>query len=656
MPTLKPFGIGDLIVLKKRLERYQPGEIAHIENVMGKEHRKRNHRQLHQIETRRLEETEVEEESRHDLETTERFELENEIKQEVKTQEKFSAGLEVSGGFGPVQVSAYAKYDRDTSETESERAAQKYSKEITEKAMERIKERARTEREDIERIETEEINEHKFENDSPDHVVGVYRWVDKYYRVKPVNYGKRLFYEVVIPEPARMFLFARTWSLENRAIPEKPAEPRVPTFEIGGVEFWFDGSRLRTGDPGPLRPNQVLEANYGYLASMVGADGVKPPPAETVVVSYSLAKELDPSIDWILDGEAIPLPDDYEAVTGEYTAVIKAWKNHDFPAGATPYDAGWPAFCRIQIGQRAILQWREHAILGPPWEDRNFTLDLNRERGSLPISGTGNRVGTFALNINVICERTDEVYARWQMETYSAIMAAHRRRVMDYEDRLAASQVRGGVEIQGENPAKNLLTIKTELKRQFLDLWMNGDLELPVAVTDGDPSHTPPSLPDMIERNVLDNGEIIGFAEEAFDWDNLSFRLLPYFHGRKEKWIELSSYTDPDPVFENFLKAGAALVRLPVVPEYTHAVLYYQLTGRIWSRDAGEVPALRDVSAASEVELYNAYLQDVDPEVEETDVHREVEIRDDDPDTFVIKVPTSLVWLQQTEDLNPESE
>lgn len=656
MPTLKPFGIGDLIVLKKRLERYDAGEIAHIENVMGKEHRTRNHRQLRQVETRKLEETELEEETRHDLETTERFELENEIKHEVKTQEKFSAGLEVSGGFGPVQISAYAKYDRDTSETESERAAQKYSKEITEKAMERIKERVRTEREEIERIETEENNEHKFENDSPDHIVGVYRWVDKYYRVKPVNYGKRLFYEVVIPEPARMLLFAKAWNLDNRAIPEKPDEPKVPTFEIGGVEFWFDGTTLRTGDPGPLRPNQVLETNYAYLASTAGADGVKPPPAETVVVSHSLAKELDPAVDWILDGEAIRLPEDYEAVTCEYTAVIKAWKNHDFPAGATPYDAGWPAFCRIHIGQRAILQWQEHSILGPPWEDHNFTLDLNHERGSLPISGTGNRVGTFALNINVTCERTDEVFARWQMETYNAIMAAYRRKVMNYEERLAASQVRGGVEIQGENPAKNLLTIKTELKRQFLDLWMSGDLELPVAVTDGDHSHTPPHLPDMIDRNVLDNGEVISFAEEAFDWDNLSFRLLPYFHGRKEKWVELSSYSDPDPVFENFLKAGAALVRLPVVPEYTHAVLYYQLTERIWSRDAGEIPALRDVSAASEVELYNAYLRDVDPETVETDVHRDVEIRDDDPDTFVIKVPTSLVWLQQTEELNPEPE
>lgn len=656
---LKPLGIGDLIVIRKKLVRYEAGEIAHIENVMGKEHRIRNHRRFHQVETTLIEEIEREEENRRDLESTERFELENEIKQEVKKQEKFSAGLEVSGGFGPVQLSAYAKYDRSESVEESEKSAQKYAKEITEKAMERVKERKREERKSIELLETEETNEHKFENDTSEHITGVYRWVDKYYLVKPVNYGKRLFYEVVIPEPAALFLFARTWNLENKQLPKKPSQPTVPTFTIPGLDtiFWYDGEKIRTGEPGPLRPHQIHDGNYSFLISEYGAEGVSPPPAEKTIVSHSISKEFDPTSDWVLEGEQIPIPEGYEAISCQYKILIKSWRVHSTVGSpsplfmAHPYDAGWPGYGRIHIGQNTILQW--NGLLGPPWGDYPYTIDLHHERGVVPLSGTGDRVGTLAMNFEVECQRTEEAMAEWQLATYRAIMKAYKKQLLEYEDRVTAAKVSSGVQISGDNPERNLLTIKEELKRSFLALWMGADIDLLPGLRDGRVESNPPTPPEIIEANVLANSDKISFAEEAFDWDNMSFRLLPYFYGRKNKWFELSNYTDTDPLFENFLKSGSALVRVPVVPEYTHAVLYYQLTEDIWSRFAGEIPALSDVSSAPEVELYNSFLAEVDPKEEDTDIHRVVDINEDDPDTFEIKVPTSLVWLQPGGDLNP---
>jgi hypothetical protein len=662
IPALKPLEIADLEVIRQRLSRYAAGEIAHIENVMAKEERKRSHRLLNEIETTLTHETEREQERKHDLETTERFEIENEIKREIQNQEKFSAGLELSGGFGPVQISAYARYDRSSSATESEKAAQKYSKEITEKAMERVKERVLEQRTRKERTETEEINKHNFKNDGDASISGVYRWVDKYYRVKTVNYGKRLFYEIVLPEPAALLLFSRTWHLENRELPLKPSEPSLPKLVLFGREFdmWYDPvtASLREGDPGPLRPGQIFEGNYAFLSSEYGAEGVKPPPAKTIFVTHSISRTFDPSADWALDSEEIAVPDKYEAVSCQYNVTLKTWASggETSPGNISfhPYPAGWPGFARIHIGTAAIAQWRYYDLLGEPLRDNAlFTVPLSRERSIVPITGVGNRVGALAMNLEVECERTEEAMQEWQMATYRAILTAYNKRMSDYQQKLTAARVASGVTISSDNPDRNLLTIKEELKRQFLKVWMGADPSV-AAVTDGDAGRVPPVLPDLLPAGILANNDRIAFAEEAFDWENISFRLLPYFHGRQSKWIELSNYTDTDPVFANFLRAGAALVRVPVSPQYTHAVLYFQLTGNIWSRTAGEVPSLSETSAAPElVELYNGYLAEVVPEGEDTDIHRPIEILDDDPETFEIKVPTSLIWLQPGSELNP---
>ena len=54
-----------------------------------------------------------------------------------------------------------------------------------------------------------ETNLHRLQ--APDgHVVGLYRWVDKIYQAKVVNYGKRLMFEFLVPEPAAFHLYAQT--------------------------------------------------------------------------------------------------------------------------------------------------------------------------------------------------------------------------------------------------------------------------------------------------------------------------------------------------------------------------------------------------------------------------------------------------------------
>jgi hypothetical protein len=191
-PVITPAGIGDLKVTKQQLVRYEAGEVAHIENVLARERRGREHRRLRQVEEILVREEEREEESRRDLQSTERFEIESESQRTIKSETDLQAGMELSGGFGPVNLSVYAKFASNEAKEESDTNSTKYAKEVVEKTVSRLLERVREERRTRTVEEVEETNTHGFRNDSADHVTGVYRWVDKLYRQKVVNYGKRL--------------------------------------------------------------------------------------------------------------------------------------------------------------------------------------------------------------------------------------------------------------------------------------------------------------------------------------------------------------------------------------------------------------------------------------------------------------------------------
>lgn len=198
---IRPLGIGDLLVVKQKLLRYEPGEIAHVENVLKSEKKSRLHKRMREIEETVVTELEQVDESEKNLQTTERFELHKEAEKTIESISSFEAGVSVSAGYGPVSINAHADFALTNSMTESSKTASNYAREVTEKSVSRVQKRAREERarRTLERFE--ETNEHGFDNTGGQgHVIGVYRWLDKYYKARVVNYGRRLMIEFVVPE------------------------------------------------------------------------------------------------------------------------------------------------------------------------------------------------------------------------------------------------------------------------------------------------------------------------------------------------------------------------------------------------------------------------------------------------------------------------
>ena len=109
--------------------------------------------------------------------------------------------------------------------------------------------------------------------------------------------------------------------------------------------------------------------------------------------------------------------------------------------------------------------------------------------------------------------------------------------------------------------------------------------------------------PDFDIHQAVAEGKIQQFFEQAFEWENISYLFYPYFWGRANQWVSRINTYDEDPLFTQFLQAGAARVVVPVHPGYNDAVMYFlENGGAIWN--GGEPPRLNDpmfISLADEL-------------------------------------------------------
>lgn len=618
-PEIKPWGIGDLMVVKQDLVRYAAGEVAHIENVMATESRGREHRRLRRTEETFVIEQEHLEENQRDLQSTERFELRQEVAKTIVAETKFQIGAEISGGFGPVQIGVNTDFSTSKSKTESDKRATEYAKEVTDKSVSKLVERVRQERTTKTIEEFEEKNFHKFENADGDNKTGVYRWLDKFYRLKVVNYGKRLFYEFLVPEPAAFYIFASTYNINTKMLPVEPEPPLKPDSDI------------------PLEPSHITPENYLSLAALYDAVGVAPPPREFLRLTRIVTRELQMDQTFSFVDSELEIPAGYVR-TSTWLATNNFHQDDYYYTVHHPYS------------------W--HTVDQGNTDSHSTT---HKTSGNYPIGARGSGLGSLMITVSIACQRTGEAVDEWRLKVYQAIMDSYQKKRLAYEEQLAAAQIQGGVHIGGNNPVINRAIEREELKKSCLTLWTGYtynqnagiDHDLPDEGEQVGPKHFP-----WINRNNAEGlRPEIKFLEQSFDWKNMAYEFYPYYWSRRSQWLQAYSLTDNDPLFTEFLKAGSARVLVPVHPAFTAQVLYYQLTGALWP--GGEVPWLEppdpdeDIllpgeadQTDAELALYKDYMVELVHELKGDEIDKEIDISPDDPEAWMVKIPTTLVWLQ----------
>ncbi|MFS0701435.1 hypothetical protein AB6N24_15805, partial [Cellulomonas sp. 179-A 4D5 NHS] len=615
---IRPLGIGDLKVVRQTLLAYEPGEVASIENVLAREQKSRVHRALHRTQTSLLESVERTEELERDTQTTDRFELKRETASTVKEDMSVRAGLQVTASYGPVVASASGEFAYSTAREDSEKASSVFAHDVVDRTITRVQVRTLTSRTTTTTDELEETSTHGVDNSAgAEHVVGVYRWVDKRYRAQVHDYGSRLMLELVVPEPAAFLRAVRA-----NARVEVDATPPAP-FVNDLTPF------LPPAQWTQLSAADLTEQNYVRYAARYGATGVAPPPPATVHVSVSVVKEaMENGVSAAVTADGLVVPEDYR-MTSHRVAVSALWVN--YPKLTVQVGEQIYAVLNDSSDGNSFLTSRPHVPVGG-----TSVATLGPVGGQVPVSVAAYDLHAFALNVQGACTRQDSALAKWRLQTYDKIHAAYRALQATYDEKVAAATRAAQDEgVLGQSPAANRETERNELKKLCITMLTGQHFGQFQAVTA--PPDAPVHHPEVDVLEALREGPVVQFFEQAFEWEQMTWLLYPYFWGSKATWVELQRLRDPDPELVQFLTAGSCRVVLPVPPAYADAVLYLlsapggDLASRVWR--GGDPPTLDSPLYVSLAEELRARTDDLAGAVPEGE-----------PWEFTL--PTTLVWLQ----------
>ncbi len=575
--SITPAGIGDLLVVKQFLKRYEARELAHIENILKGEYKERIHRRSRTTEETITVETEVKKEEERDQQTTERFELKTEASEIVKQDQSLKLGLAVTAKYGPmVEIKATADFAMNQSKEESKKVATSYSKDVTSRASSKVFERRREER-ILKTIEVfEEKNTHGVDNKAGGgHVIGQYQWVDKVYEAQVYNYGKRLLFDIMLPEPAAFLLYAMG---------------KQPKAGADLVKPW----------PFTLTPADITEWNYSYYVKQYEAAGVNPPPPPYATVSKALDGKGTEN-DGTTKAFEVPLPDGYSAITGN----VGVWYNR------------WSGGTVDMVVGKVMHRFSDNG---------GWSFSLASETGMVAVALKTYKAEVFAAAVEIYCQRSERALTDWKLKTHTSIMQAYQKLLRDYEDKLAALEVQAAQQFQGRNPVENERLIRAELKKGSISVFTAQHYDMFGAIVSSPQGYPQADLPEAYAE-----GKYIRFFEQAFEWEQMMYFFYPYFWGRKSNWVNRSLLQDVDPMFADFIKAGAARAVLPVRPGFEKAMAHFMDTGQIW--DGGDLPPITSPLYVSIIE-----------EIRERDKAPGDEVAQGDP--WDVHLPTTLVKLR----------
>lgn len=565
----KNIGVADYLKVEQSTHAYVEGEVAHIENVMAREYREKSTRRLRRSENTTTSSTDTEREQLTDTTTANRYEMQSEISKMMQeaTDLNAYANSTYTSPEKTFSLTLGGNFANHTSKEESTRQAVTQSQDITARAMDRIVTKVHEER--IEKIidEFEETNSHGLDNRKGDkHVVGVYRWVDKLMKNQIYNYGKRMMFEFMIPEPAKLNLLGmKNIQSANQTTLVKPEDPRTAStmqmkdYSILGV----------TGGDNILK----------YWTSKYNIELDEAPQKTTTIGKGFSFSGSNPDQLFYNDKDTLTIPDGYVAKKAK--AWLSGMESVKYGRGLT-----------VSVGDIAFKSFGGF-YQGGRDESQGYTNFTQEFRNSIPLAAYSSSHFTSYVNVSIFCELTQEAKDLWLQKTFKAIIDAYEEALVDYNNKLAEEQSKA-VEIKDSNPNFYRQIENTVLRKNCISYMADRatDSTHGYGLSGLTQGSTFTDYETTLSSKLDKYTAFVKFMEQAFEWDNLSYYLYPYYWGNKQNWVELYQSENTDPLFRAFLQSGMARVVVTVRPGFEDVVQFYLATGKIWN--GGEVPVIGD--------------------------------------------------------------
>ncbi|WP_294243732.1 hypothetical protein, partial [uncultured Chryseobacterium sp.] len=545
---MKNIGVADYKKVEQSTYCYAEGEVAHIENIMAREYKERSTRRFKRSESQTTKSSESEKEKLTDTTSTERFEMQNEVAKVLQESKDFAAQAGASANWGggslgtpSFGITANASYATHNSKEESNRQAVTEAKDVTARALDRIVTKVKEERIDKILEEFEENNKHGFDNTKGNsHVVGVFRWVDKVVKNQIYNYGKRMMFEFMIPEPAKLHRLGMTVTSKTEPNLVKPVDPRESALhkldnfssleDDTKLKFWLSKYNVEV-DSKPI-------ANFSIGKSLSGEH------------SQSVR-----SIEFISVKDEIQIPEGYMVESGSVNC-----------SGASD-DQG--ASVNALLGNN---EFHHEGYWGHTGGKKITSFDTNYAQ-VIPVSATFYNEFSGTVNFTVDLKITKEAKNAWLQKTFNKIIEAYQAEQARYEQAVA------DIKKIGSNPGFYRQIENTILRRNCISYMINQDPDTELTfgkkryyTHDRSAVETFTNTDILVKKELDQYAAFVKFMEQAFEWEIMSYHLYPYYWGERKSWSELYQSDDNDPIFRAFMQSGMARVIVTVRPGFEEAV------------------------------------------------------------------------------------
>lgn len=695
--SIKPIGIGDLKVVKQEFLGYRKGEIAHIETVLAGETKVRVHRVLEKSEDSFTYSSSNDSENTKDSQSTSRFELKNEVDQAIKTDLGINANTSFTYKGSPViDASINAGMTFANSTTSSDKSSQNFVNEVISKATSRIQTKVSQQRSEVRLSEIEETNTHTFANSQPPlkHISGMYQWVEKVYRAQIHNFGKRLMFEFMLPEPAQYYVESKLYAYAaSMDLPRYPSDteasvsdtkyeaiPVASHLEI--TEDMYNNVLSKKWSLADLPPPPLLIENIPVVNGKPGQNGT----------AFTKSRAFNDT-GWLSEGYSncsiSNLYPEYYLSALKVEGEIKfAMRDED---KAVNPNTNFINSLQIYINSNLVFDKVDERLMY--WnlnETSSLPLpDLQSEKFDIDIKT--KTCTSHNLKFYLAFQRSAGLFESWQKKVFEKIKnnpikassslptAEESKKTMlnEYVKKLRDIKPDAVNEIiRGKSGLWNQETIAVELKRQCISMVAKEfdsiidddvtkepstkleelDVYFPALQIRPGKESTNANVKTIVEakaefddvkddpltkftlldiEKAREKGRYIQFLEQAFEWNQLSYVFYPYFWASRPKWVELMSREDEaDTLFTRFLQAGSSKVLLAVKPGYENAVLHFLATREPW--EGGPSPVIGDPLY---VPLYEEVRSQQDNLAGSTPVGK----------SWEFTLPTSLIYLESKE-------
>jgi hypothetical protein len=558
---IEPCSIGDLQMVRQRLLRHVPGEIAAIENLMRGERKEISRRRMRRQLDVSLSQT-LGAEELDDSSTNTRDDLHAETIRTIAEKTTNKSYTNLTTNYGPPTMATVNGGPVTTTVQQGPNTddATRFAREVLRKTVSRISRSVGDMRGSSVMHETAETITSSIDNSNGvSNQVYVLRWVNKVYEAHVVNYGCRLMVEFVLTQPAAAYF-------RNVAPGERAAFGPPRSLEALGVDSF----------------KKITPDNYASLAAEYRSTAISPPPEARRDVSALLA-----------EGEStlVAVPPGYQPQIA--TARALAAPGVGWPlvmVGVNTLQSPYtPIVIPFGCGNSLVVAVGSAATVASPQSEKAVTnasaLAITPAPTPTPAPTMEPAPDPVRVNVTIKCVPTTSTIDEWRIKTYNALLDAWQA--------LCTSSV--AVDIPQHTARKRSALAARRVERREL---RRGCLELLQQRCTKLTGYLDPAVPTFAQGTLAGPGRV-QFIDDMFEWDEMSVQFYRRDGGAHYPLAIDDDGTDAPPLAA-FQAADLARVLVPARPRDALTLLYLLSSGQLWEGGHDTVPVdANDVAIVS---------------------------------------------------------